>query len=79
MQHSTYGRLVVVDAWGIHFELINNVEFLKQLMVRALKENGATILSIQDYEFSPQGVTVFILLLKVIYRFTLTLKRDLPR
>jgi S-adenosylmethionine decarboxylase len=62
MPYSTYGRLLVADAWGIHFGLINNVEFLKLLMVRALKENGATILSIQDYQFSPQGVTVLILL-----------------
>lgn len=62
MEYSTYGRLFVADAWGIDFNLVNDVRFLKELMVDALIENGATILSIQEHQFFPQGVTVLILL-----------------
>lgn len=62
MDYSTYGRLFVADAWGINFDLINDVQFLKQIMVDALIENRATILSVQEHQFTPQGVTILILL-----------------
>lgn len=62
MEYSTFGRLFVADAWGIDFDLVNDARFLKQVMVEALRDNGATILSIQEHQFYPQGVTVLILL-----------------
>lgn len=61
-EFSTYGRHVAVDAWGIDFDLINNADDLAKLMVEAAEMSGATVLSVQQKQFEPQGATVLVLL-----------------
>jgi S-adenosylmethionine decarboxylase len=62
MEYSTFGRHVAMDAWGVPFDLLNNVEGLEKYMVRAAESCGATVLSVQAQKFDPQGVTVLIML-----------------
>jgi S-adenosylmethionine decarboxylase len=62
MEYSTYGRHVAVDAWGIDFDLINDADFLAKHMVEAAEKSGATVLSVQQKQFEPQGATVLVLL-----------------
>lgn len=62
MEYSTFGRHVAVDTWGVQFDLLNNADFLKQQMIEAAEACGATVLSVQAKQFSPQGATVLVLL-----------------
>ncbi|MFS1513936.1 adenosylmethionine decarboxylase [Chengkuizengella sp. SCS-71B] len=62
MEYSTFGRHVVIDTWGVEVELLNNIEFLKEHMVQAAEECGATVLSVQEKQFDPQGVTILVML-----------------
>ena len=62
MEFSTYGRHVVVDMWGVQFQLLNELDTLKKWMAQAVEKAGATIISVQEKPFEPQGVTVLFLL-----------------
>jgi S-adenosylmethionine decarboxylase len=62
MEHSTFGRHVAIDTWGVEFDLLNDVEWLQHQMVEAAEACGATVLSVQSKQFEPQGATVLVLL-----------------
>lgn len=62
MEYSTFGRHVAIDTWGVQFDLLNDAEFLKKQMIEAAEASGATVLSVQSKQFSPQGATVLVLL-----------------
>jgi len=62
MEYSTFGRHVAIDTWGVQFDLLNDAEFLKKEMIEAAEACGATVLSVQAKQFSPQGATVLVLL-----------------
>ncbi|SFI60547.1 adenosylmethionine decarboxylase [Thermoflavimicrobium dichotomicum] len=62
MEFSTFGRHVAMDAWGINFDLLNDVDALKNHLENAARACGATILSTQAKKFDPQGVTVLVML-----------------
>jgi S-adenosylmethionine decarboxylase len=62
MEYSTFGRHVAIDTWGVQFDLLNDAEFLKKQMIEAAESCGATVLSVQAKQFSPQGATVLVLL-----------------
>ena len=62
MNYSTFGRHVAVDAWGIDFDLLNDVSFLEMHLKKAAQRCGATVLSCQSQKFEPQGATVLVLL-----------------
>jgi len=62
MEYSTFGRHVAIDTWGVQFDLLNDAEFLKKQMIEAAEACGATVLSVQAKQFSPQGATVLVLL-----------------
>jgi len=62
VEYSTFGRHVAVDAWGVDFERLNNMEWLKAQLVEAAEVSGATVLSVQSKQFEPQGATVLVLL-----------------
>jgi S-adenosylmethionine decarboxylase len=61
-EYSTFGRHVAMDAWGVPFNLLNNVDELQKYMVQAAESCGASILSVQAQKFDPQGVTVLVML-----------------
>lgn len=62
MEYSTFGRHVAVDAWGIMFEVLNDVQQLKEWMLEVAKQTGITVLSVQQKQFHPQGATVLLML-----------------
>jgi S-adenosylmethionine decarboxylase len=62
MEYSTFGRHVTMDAWGVDFDLLNDVSALETHLRKAAQACGATILSVQAQEFEPQGVTVLVML-----------------
>lgn len=62
MEHKTYGRHIIADVWGVEFNRINDIEFLKHHMQQAAERCGASILGMEYEAFHPCGVTVLILL-----------------
>lgn len=62
MEYSTYGRHIIVDFWGVDYALLNNVDYLKQIMSEAAEKSHATVLSVSCKEFDPYGCTILILL-----------------
>lgn len=62
MEYSTFGRHVAIDTWGVNFDVLNDVEFLKRHMIEAAEVSGATVLDVQSKQFEPQGATVLVLL-----------------
>ncbi|MFC5653722.1 adenosylmethionine decarboxylase [Paenibacillus solisilvae] len=62
MKYSTYGRHIAVDVWGTEFEILNNIDFLRLIMVDAAKKSSAQVLSISYKKFDPNGCTILVLL-----------------
>jgi S-adenosylmethionine decarboxylase len=62
MEYSTYGRQVAADVWGVDFELLNNVDYLQEIMKAAAETCHATVLSVAYEKFDPNGCTVIIIL-----------------
>lgn len=60
--HQTFGRHVIVDAWGIEFDKLNNIDFLKYHLEEAAKICGAHLLSVDGWAFEPYGATVVAVL-----------------
>jgi S-adenosylmethionine decarboxylase len=62
VEYKTFGRHVLADIWGVDFNKLNDIEFLKEHMYKAAEKSGAKILAIQYEAFTPCGVTVLLLL-----------------
>ncbi|PFA18807.1 MULTISPECIES: adenosylmethionine decarboxylase [Bacillus cereus group] len=62
MEYSTFGRHIIVDLWETDFSLLNDCELLKHHLVTASAICGATVLSVSEKIFQPNGVTVLVLL-----------------
>lgn len=62
MEYSTNGRHVIVDAWGVDFRKLDNLETLEKTMRAGASRSGATVLSSQSKQFEPNGVTILLLL-----------------
>ncbi len=62
LEHQTFGRHLIVDAWGIDFDKINDLRLLKYHLERAATICGATVLSVKGHAFEPFGVTVIVVL-----------------
>ncbi|QYR24028.1 adenosylmethionine decarboxylase [Paenibacillus sp. sptzw28] len=62
MEYSTYGRHVVMDVWGVSFDMLNDVHYLQKIMVEAAEKSHATVLSVSFKEFEPCGCTILVLL-----------------
>lgn len=61
-EYQTYGRHIIADAWGIDFDKINNLEFLKSHLEKAALLSGAKVLTVEGKAFEPHGVTVIVVL-----------------
>jgi S-adenosylmethionine decarboxylase len=61
-EYGTFGKHLIVDMYGIDPEVLNSLEYLKILCTTAAKTTGATVLDIMSHQFTPQGVTVLVLL-----------------
>lgn len=62
VEYKTFGRHILADIWGVEFNKLNDIEFLKEHMCKAAEKCGATILAVTYESFEPCGVTVLILL-----------------
>jgi S-adenosylmethionine decarboxylase len=62
VEYQTFGRHIIADVWGVEFNRINDIEFLKKHMRIAAEKCGATVLGMEFEAFEPFGVTVLILL-----------------
>jgi S-adenosylmethionine decarboxylase len=56
------GTLYSADIQGISFEILNNLDYLTNLLIRAAEEASVTILDTSYHQFSPQGITIAFLL-----------------
>ena len=62
MAFSTYGRHVTMDLREVAFEKLNDLPFLKEVMLEAATRCGATVVGESFIQFSPQGVTGVLVL-----------------
>jgi S-adenosylmethionine decarboxylase len=62
MEYSTEGIHIIADVWGVDFDKLNNIQWLRERMVESILSSGATIISFQEKQFEPSGVTILIML-----------------
>lgn len=51
------GQHLVLDAWEVPSELLNDPEVLRVALKRAVRACGATLINLCVHQFSPYGVT----------------------
>ena len=56
------GKHYVLNLYGVDFSLLDDLEFLLQLLTDAAIVSDATILDRSYHKFQPQGVTIILLL-----------------
>lgn len=56
------GKHYVLNLYGVDFSLLDDLEFLLQLLTDAAIVSEATILDRSYHKFQPQGVTIILLL-----------------
>ena len=56
------GHHAILDGWGVDPRLLNDPDRLEAVLRTAVLESGATVLSSHHHRFSPQGVTVVLIL-----------------
>jgi len=59
---SSIGHEISAVLYGVNKKLINDTNFLKNVVIEGLKKDKFTILKDVDYKFSPQGYTLTVLL-----------------
>ena len=56
------GKHLLLELNGCDHKLLNDISFIKETMLAAAKESGATILGESFHQFSPQGVSGVIII-----------------
>ena len=56
------GKHLLLELNDCDPELLNDIGFIKEVMLAAAKESGATVLGESFHQFSPQGVSGVILI-----------------
>ncbi|GBG56043.1 S-adenosylmethionine decarboxylase proenzyme [Sporomusaceae bacterium FL31] len=56
------GKHLIVDMYGCGFEALDNLDFIKNAMLTAVKEANMTLLDFSSFKFEPQGLTALALL-----------------
>jgi S-adenosylmethionine decarboxylase len=56
------GKHLLLELNGCDFKLLNDIGFIKEIMLAAAKESGATVLGESFHQFSPQGVSGVIII-----------------
>lgn len=56
------GRHTTADLYGCRREVLNDMEQLQSLLSQAINAANLKMLSIQSYQFEPEGITVLALL-----------------
>lgn len=58
----TRGVHIMLDVYGVDFDLLNDINWMRNRMEEAILSCGATIESVQEKKFSPQGLSILFLL-----------------
>jgi len=58
----TIGKHITVDMYGCSFASLDNIEFIKNAMLAAIKAANMTLLDFSYHKFEPQGLTALALL-----------------
>jgi S-adenosylmethionine decarboxylase proenzyme len=53
----TLGRHLILEAWGCGKEIINSVDIVKSILIKATEAAKATLVDLVCHRFSPYGVT----------------------
>ena len=56
------GKHLLLELNGCDHKLLNDISFIKETMLAAAKESGATVLVESFHQFSPQGVSGVIII-----------------
>ena len=56
------GKHLLLELNGCDLKLLNDISFIKETMLAAAKESGATVLGESFHQFSPQGVSGVIII-----------------
>ena len=56
------GKHLLLELNGCDYKLLNDIGFIKEIMLAAAKESGATVLGESFHQFSPQGVSGVIII-----------------
>lgn len=56
------GRHLILDLYECSEDLLNNYEYLQEMLQTAIRMSGATLLRITGHKFEPEGVTILALL-----------------
>ncbi|WP_078543505.1 adenosylmethionine decarboxylase [Litchfieldia alkalitelluris] len=62
MHYETIGKHIILDVWGVDFDILNNVDALEGKMFDSAIASGAGVIGVQSEGFVPQGCTVLLLL-----------------
>ena len=54
---STLGKHIILEMWGCCKDTIDNVEMVKEILVKAAESVKATLVDVVCHRFSPYGVT----------------------
>lgn len=61
-QFSTFGRHVTMDLREVNFEKLDNLDYLRTVLMEAAQRCGATVVGENFVKFDPQGVTGVLVL-----------------
>lgn len=56
-RHKHVGEHLILDAWKVSSDRLNDPDFLRRAMKRAVDDCGATLINLCIHQFSPYGVT----------------------
>lgn len=56
------GNHLLLEVYKVSFDLLNDVDSLKEIMENGINRAGMTILNIFQHKFTPQGCTIVIAL-----------------
>lgn len=56
------GKHLTVDMYGCNFESLNNLEYIKNVVISSIEQANMTLLNLTYHKFEPQGLTVLALL-----------------
>lgn len=56
-RHRHVGKHLILDAWRVSSDLLNDPQFVRRALRRAVDDCGATLINLCVHQFSPFGVT----------------------
>lgn len=60
--HSTLGRHILLDVWGVDYEVLNDLERMRDTLFAAAKASGATVVDDSFHRFPVQGLSGILVL-----------------